>query len=147
MAHSLDLTVTHSLIVSAFHPTSFTDSMPVTSGKILSFFTNLARRTETTTFFVNVKNTSFHPIIGVISCCTILVPSKVMIYLGCAVFREALEASRSSVFCGLGSRSAFCCACSAALGALSVAHVLLLASDACGAALSAPSAASCDDSP
>ena len=78
MAHSLDLTVTHSLIVSAFHPTSFTDSVPMTSGEILSFLTNLVRNTEMSTLLVNVKNTSLHPITGIIICCWLKFPTWLM---------------------------------------------------------------------
>ena len=80
-AHFQDLTVMPSMVASTFHPTSPAYFMPMMSGKIISFFTNLARRTETTTLFVNVENSSLYPIVGIINCCTIFVLSQTMIYL------------------------------------------------------------------
>ena len=70
----------HSLIVSAIHPTSSADHMLMMSGKIISFITNLARRTETTTLLVNVKNSSLYPIVGIIDCRTVHVLPQTMIF-------------------------------------------------------------------
>ena len=79
-AHYQDLTVMPSHVALAFHPTSLAYFMPMLSGKLISFFTKLARGTENTTILVNVKLFSLYPIVGIIDCRAVLVLPKTMIY-------------------------------------------------------------------